>query len=52
MRNAISFAMIIIGVGAVVFGLSDYTPGSGWSHSCRYLMAIGSMLVSGGWLAR
>ncbi len=52
MKKAISFTMIIVGVGAVVFALSDYSPGSGWSHSCRYMMAIGSMLLAGGWLTR
>jgi len=52
MKKAISFGMIIVGVGAFVLGVSDYVPGSGWSDSCRHVMAIGSMLVAGGWLTR
>jgi hypothetical protein len=52
MKNTISFAMIVIGVGALVFGVSDYSPGSGWADSCRYVMAIGSMSITGGWLTR
>jgi hypothetical protein len=52
MKKVVSFVTIIVGVGAVVFALSDYTPGSGWSHSCRYVMAIGSMLATYGWLTR
>ena len=52
MKKTIPFTMIIVGVGALVFGVSDYSPGSGWPDSCRYVMAIGSMLTTGGWLTR
>jgi hypothetical protein len=52
MKKALPLAMIVIGVGAFVLGVSDYSPGSGWSDACRHVMAIGSMLATGGWLAR
>ena len=51
MNRAISAAMIVLGVGAMVFALSDYTPAgdySGWSLSCRYVMTAGAMLATGG----
>jgi hypothetical protein len=51
MNKAISAAMIVLGVGAMVFALSDYTPAgdySGWSLSCRYVMTAGAMLATGG----
>jgi len=53
MKKAISFAMVVVGVGLAVMGLSDYVPAgsgefAGWSDSCRYCMTIGSMLAVGG----
>jgi len=51
MNRAISAVMIILGVGAMVFALSDYTPAgeyAGWSLSCRWVMTAGAMLATGG----
>lgn len=53
MKRAISSTMIIVGVGLVVLGFSDYTPGgsgqfAGWADSCRYAMTVGAMLAVGG----
>jgi len=52
-KKAISLAMIVLGVGMVMFGFSDYVPGSagdagGWSESCRMVMTAGAMLAAGG----
>ena len=52
MKNTISIAMAVLGVGALVFGASHYSPEYGWSDSCRYFMVAGSMLTTGGWLMR
>jgi len=54
MKKAVSAGMIVVGVGLLVLGFSDYTPAStdsfgGWSDSCRYVMTFGSMLAVGGW---
>lgn len=45
--------MVLLGVAMVVFAFSDYTPVSGgefsgWSQSCRYMMTLGAVLVTGG----
>ena len=52
-KKAIACAMIVLGIGMVVFAFSDYTPASGgefsgWSQSCRYMMTLGAMLATGG----
>ena len=52
MKKIISLAMIVLGVGMVMFGFSDYVPASvgeagGWSESCRLVMTIGAMLAAG-----
>jgi hypothetical protein len=49
----LSAVMIVVGVGAMVFAFSDYTPGgagdfAGWPLSCRYMMTAGAMLATGG----
>jgi hypothetical protein len=54
MKRAISSAMIVVGVGLVVLGFTDYVPAgsaelAGWSESCRYVMTAGAMLAVGGW---
>ncbi len=54
MKKAISSSMIVVGVGLVVLGFSDYVPAgsgefAGWSESCRYVMTVGAMLAVGGW---
>lgn len=54
MKSGLSFAMVVIGVGLLVLGISDYVPAgsgdpAGWSESCRYAMTIGAMLLVGGW---
>jgi hypothetical protein len=54
MKRGLSFAMVVIGVGLLVLGISDYVPAgsgdpAGWSESCRYAMTIGAMLLVGGW---
>lgn len=53
MRKAISSVMIVVGVGLLVLGFSDYVPAgtgeyAGWSESCRYVMTAGAMLAAGG----
>jgi hypothetical protein len=53
MRKAIPSLMVVIGVGLVVIGFTDYVPAgagdfAGWSESCRYTMAFGAMLAVGG----
>ena len=45
--------MIVVGVGLLVLGFSDYVPAgsgefAGWSESCRYVMTVGAMLAVGG----
>ena len=52
-RKIISSAMMVLGIGLLVFAFSDYIPGgssefSGWSDSCRYVMTFGAMLATGG----
>ena len=54
MKKTISSVMIVVGVGLLVLGFSDYTPAgteqfAGWSESCRYAMTAGAMLAVGGW---
>lgn len=54
MKKTISYVMIVVGVGLLVFGFSAYVPAgseefAGWSESCRYVMAAGAMLAVGGW---
>ena len=53
MKQTISTVMIVVGVGLVVLGFSDYVPAgsgefAGWSESCRYVMTAGAMLAVGG----
>lgn len=51
MNKAISATMIVVGVGAMVFGFSHYTPAgdyAGWPASCGYIMTAGAMLATGG----
>ena len=53
MKKTISFAMIVVGVGLVVLGVTDYVPAgtgefAGWSESCRYVMTSGAMLAVAG----
>jgi hypothetical protein len=53
MKKAISSMMIVVGVGLLVLGFSDYVPAgtgefAGWSESCRYVMTAGAMLAVGG----
>jgi hypothetical protein len=53
-KKIISFSMIVVGVGMMVLGFSDYVPAgtaefAGWSESCRYVMTAGAMLAVGGW---
>jgi hypothetical protein len=45
--------MVVVGVGLVVLGFSDYVPAgagefAGWSESCRYVMTAGAMLAVAG----
>ena len=52
-KKIIAPVMILLGVAMVVFAFSDYTPASGgdfagWSQSCRYMMTLGAVLVTGG----
>ena len=54
MKQRISFAMVVVGVGLPVLGISAYVPAgagefAGWSESCQYAMTIGAMLAVGGW---
>jgi hypothetical protein len=53
MKSPISSVMIVVGVGLLVLGFSDYVPAgsgepAGWSESCRYAMTVGAMLAIGG----
>jgi hypothetical protein len=53
MKKAISSAMVIVGVGMVMMGFSDYVPAgsgdfAGWSDTCRYVMTAGATLAAGG----
>jgi hypothetical protein len=50
-KKAISFGMVVLGVGLLVFGASDYMPNGeyGWSDDCRVVMTAGAMLMIGGW---
>jgi hypothetical protein len=51
MNKIISAVMIVVGVGAMVFGFSHYTPAgdyAGWPASCGYIMTAGAMLATGG----
>ena len=53
MKKTISFAMLVVGVGLLMLGFSNYAPGGagdfgGWSQSCRYFMTAGAMLAVGG----
>ena len=52
MQKALSAVMLVIGVGLLMFGFSDYVPGgsevAGWSESCRYVMTAGAMLATTG----
>jgi hypothetical protein len=53
MKKVISSAMVVVGVGMVMMGFSDYVPAgagnyAGWSDSCRYVMTAGAMLAVGG----
>jgi len=52
MRKTVSAVMLVIGVGLMMFGFSNYVPGgsevAGWSESCRYVMTPGAMLATTG----
>ena len=53
MKQWISFAMVVAGVGLAVLGFADYVPAgsgnfAGWSESCRNCMIVGAMLAVGG----
>ena len=53
MQRHLPAVMMVIGVGLMMFGFSDYVPGgsgdfAGWSESCRYVMTAGAMLATGG----
>ena len=55
MRKTVSAVMLVIGVGLMMFGFSNYSnyvPGgsevAGWSESCRYVMTPGAMLATTG----
>jgi hypothetical protein len=51
MSKVASAAMMVIGIGLMVFAASDYVPTgdyAGWSESCRYVMTAGAMLATGG----
>ena len=53
MKKVVSSAMIVVGVGLLVLGFSDYVPAGsgdfgGWSDSCRYVMTVGAMLTVAG----
>lgn len=57
MKKILSSVTVVLGVGLFVIGASDYVPAgsdelAGWSESCRYVMTVGAMLATGGWLAR
>jgi hypothetical protein len=52
MQKTVSAVMLVVGVGLMMFGFSDYVPGgaevAGWSESCRYAMTAGAMLATTG----
>ena len=53
MKKATSSVMIVVGVGLLVLGFSDYVPAgagdfAGWSQACRYTMTAGAMLAVAG----
>jgi hypothetical protein len=53
MNKTVAAAMTVLGVGLMVFAVSDYVPGGagsfgGWSESCRYVMTAGAMLATTG----
>ena len=53
MNKTVAALMTVLGVGLVVFAVSDYVPGgagdfAGWSESCRYVMTAGAMLATSG----
>jgi hypothetical protein len=52
-KRAVAATMTVIGVGLVVFAVSDYVSGGagylgGWSEGCRYVMTVGAMLATSG----
>ena len=53
MTKVLSSAMVVVGVGLLVLGFSDYVPAgsgdfAGWSDGCRYVMTVGAMLAVAG----
>ena len=53
MNKTVAALMTVLGVGLMVFAVSDYVPGgagdfAGWSESCRYAMTAGAMLATSG----
>jgi hypothetical protein len=53
MNKTVAAIMTVVGVGLMVFAISDYVPAgtgdfSGWSDSCRYVMTAGAMLATSG----
>ena len=53
MKQTVSLVMVVVGVGLLVLGVSDYVPAgagefAGSSESCRYVMTAGAMLAVGG----
>jgi hypothetical protein len=53
MIKNIAAVMTVLGVGLMVFAISDYVPAgtgdvAGWSESCRYVMTAGAMLATSG----
>jgi hypothetical protein len=53
MKQAVSLATVVVGVGLLVRRVSDYVPAgarefAGSSESCRYVMTAGAMLAVGG----
>ena len=51
MNRIAAAAMIVVGVGLMVWAASAFVPSgdySGWSESCRYIMTAGAMLAAGG----
>ena len=52
-KRTVAAITTVLGVGLMVFSVSDYVPGgtgdfAGWSESCRYVMTVGAMLATGG----
>jgi hypothetical protein len=52
-KKSVASAMMLLGVGLLVFAFSDYTPATGgefagWSDTCRYAMTFGAMIATGG----